>query len=230
MDEILKNIRARLFELQDLTYRDFQAKLMPTVDPGTIIGVRTPMLRQLAKEYAGRPESREFLKRLPHLYYEENNLHAFLLERIKDYDRAMEETEAFLPFIDNWATCDMLCPKVFGKHLPELLEKIRIWIRSSRTYTVRFGLGMLMRYYLDEAFKPKYLELAASVKSEEYYISMMAAWYFATALAKQYDAALPYLTLGRLEPGIHNRTIQKAVESRRITPEQKAFLRSLRIK
>lgn len=224
--EILK----KLFALQDLKYRDFQAKLMPTVDPETVIGVRTPELRRLAKEYAKTPESREFLKLLPHRYYEENNLHGFLLETVKDYGQAMEYVENFLPYINNWATCDMVCPKVFGKHLPELLEKIRVWIASGETYTVRFGLGMLMRFYLDEAFRPEYLELAASLRSEEYYVNMMTAWYFATALAKQYGAALPYLQERRLDPWTHNKTIQKALESRRISEEQKTCLRALRIK
>ena len=224
--EILKT----LFALQDLIYRDFQAKLMPTVDPETVIGVRTPELRRLAKEYAKTPESREFLKLLPHRYYEENNLHGFLLETVKDYGQAMEYVENFLPYINNWATCDMVCPKVFGKHLPELLEKIRVWIASGETYTVRFGLGMLMRFYLDEAFRPEYLELAASLRSEEYYVNMMTAWYFATALAKQYGAALPYLQERRLDPWTHNKTIQKALESRRISEEQKTCLRALRIK
>ena len=224
--EILKT----LFALQDLKYRDFQAKLMPTVDPETVIGVRTPELRRLAKEYAKTPESREFLKLLPHRYYEENNLHGFLLETVKDYGQAMEYVENFLPYINNWATCVMVCPKVFGKHLPELLEKIRVWIASGETYTVRFGLGMLMRFYLDEAFRPEYLELAASLRSEEYYVNMMTAWYFATALAKQYGAALPYLQERRLDPWTHNKTIQKALESRRISEEQKTCLRALRIK
>ena len=224
--EILKT----LFALQALKYRDFQAKLMPTVDPETVIGVRTPELRRLAKEYAKTPESREFLKLLPHRYYEENNLHGFLLETVKDYGQAMEYVENFLPYINNWATCDMVCPKVFGKHLPELLEKIRVWIASGETYTVRFGLGMLMRFYLDEAFRPEYLELAASLRSEEYYVNMMTAWYFATALAKQYGAALPYLQERRLDPWTHNKTIQKALESRRISEEQKTCLRALRIK
>ena len=224
--EILKT----LFALQDLKYRDFQRKLMPTVDPETVIGVRTPELRRLAKEYAKTPESREFLKLLPHRYYEENNLHGFLLETVKDYGQAMEYVENFLPYINNWATCDMVCPKVFGKHLPELLEKIRVWIASGETYTVRFGLGMLMRFYLDEAFRPEYLELAASLRSEEYYVNMMTAWYFATALAKQYGAALPYLQERRLDPWTHNKTIQKALESRRISEEQKTCLRALRIK
>lgn len=215
--------------MRDLKYKEFQAKLMPTVDPDTVIGVRTPELRKYAGELAGTPAAEAFLEELPHAYYEENNLHGFLLEKVKDYDRAMAYVEGFLPYIDNWATCDMVCPKVFGKHLPELLEKIRVWIRSGETYTVRFGLGMLMRFYLDGAFRPEYLELAAGVRSEEYYVNMMTAWYFATALAKQYRAALPYLQECRLDPWTHNKAIQKALESARVSPEHKAFLRTLRL-
>lgn len=230
MNSTVKNIQEQLFALQDLKYRDFQRKLMPTVDPETVIGVRTPELRKLARSYGRQPESREFLKCLPHLYYEENNLHAFLLETIRDYGRAMEEVERFLPYVDNWATCDQMSPKVFGKHLTELLEKIRLWIASPETYTVRFAIGMLMRFYLDEAFRPEYPELVSGVRSEEYYVNMMIAWYFATALAKQYDAVLPYLEQKKLEKWTHNKTIQKAVESYRITPEQKAYLKTLKIK
>ena len=227
---IEREVREKLFAMQDLEYRDFQAKLMPGVDPETVIGVRTPELRKFAAAYAKTPEAGEFLRMLPHRYYEENNLHGFLLEKEKDYGQAVEAVERFLPYINNWATCDMMCPKIFGKHLPELLERIKIWIGSGKTYTVRFGLGMLMRYYLDDAFREEYLELAASVRSEEYYVNMMTAWYFATALAKQYEAALPYLTGRRLEAWTHNKAIQKALESRRITPEQKTYLRTLRVK
>lgn len=230
MNEILRDIRERLFERQDLQYREFQAKLMPTVDPETVIGVRTPELRALAKAYAKTPESREFLKLLPHKYYEENNLHGFLLETVKDYGEAVQYVEAFLPYVDNWATCDMMCPKVFGTHLPQLSDKIREWIEAPGVYTVRYAIGMLMRYYLDDAFLPEYPAMVAAVRSEEYYVNMMIAWYFATALAKQYEAVLPYLTERRLEPWTHNKAIQKAVESRRITAEQKAYLRTLKVK
>lgn len=230
MNEILRDIRERLFERQDLQYREFQAKLMPTVDPETVIGVRTPELRALAKAYAKTPESREFLKLLPHKYYEENNLHGFLLETVKDYGEAVQYVEAFLPYVDNWATCDLLSPKAFRKHPPELRKQIRRWVEDAHTYTVRFGLGMLMNFYLDEGFQMEDLDLAAGVRREEYYVKMMAAWYFATALAKQYDAALPYLRQRRLDRWTHNKTIQKAVESYRITPEQKDELRSLRWK
>ena len=219
-----------LFALQDLTYKEFQCGLMPTVDPDTVIGVRTPALRKLAKDFAKAPETAEFLQTLPHRYYEENNLHGLLISAMRDYDGAVAALHAFLPYVDNWATCDLIRPKVFQKHLPELLEKIEVWLSADRTYTIRFGLEMLMTYYLDDAFCPEYLELAAGVRSGEYYANMMIAWYFATALAKQYDAALPYLRECRLDPWTHNKAIQKSIESRRITDGQKAYLRSLKLK
>lgn len=223
-----ETIRKRLFALQDLGYREFHSRLMPTIDKETIIGVRVPVLRKLAKELAGSPEAQGFLRSLPHSYYEENNLHMFLLENIRDYETAIGEIRRFLPYIDNWATCDCPGPRVFGRHLPELLTEIRSWLKSGHTYTVRFGMGMLMRYYLDEAFSGEYPEMVAAVHSEEYYVKMMIAWYFATALAKQYGAVIPYLEEGRLDRWIHNKTIQKAVESYRITPEQKAYLKTLK--
>ncbi len=229
-NEQVQELQARLFSMQDLKYREFHMKLIPTIDSETIIGVRTPALRKLAKEFSATPEAAEFMKALPHRYYEENNVHAFLLETIHDYDEAVLRLEEFLPYIDNWATCDSLSPKVFSKHLPELLERIRKWLLSEHVYTVRFGLGMLMRHYLDEHFRPEYLSLASSVKSEEYYVKMMIAWYFATALAKQYEATLPYFKEQRLEKWTHNKAIQKAVESFRISPEQKELLRTLKIK
>lgn len=230
MDKKKTAIQQRLFELQDLKYRDFHCRLMPTVDPETVIGVRTPALRALAKELAGSEEAAEFLKNLPHRYYEENNLHGFLIERIKDYGDTVAALDAFLPYVDNWATCDLMSPKVFKKHPDELLLKIDEWLASGETYTVRFGIEMLMSFYLDERFEPLYLEKVARVKSEEYYINMMIAWYFATALAKQYEAALPYIENRRLERWTHNKTIQKAVESYRITDRQKAYLKTLKIK
>ena len=223
-------IRARLFELQDLSYRDFQCKLMPTVDPDTVIGVRTPELRKLAKSFSKEPEAEAFLRTLPHRYYEENNLHGFLIETMKDYSQVIAALDAFLPYVDNWATCDLMSPKIFKKHLPELREQIQVWMASSHTYTIRFGIEMLMTFYLDEQFQPEYLDWVADVHSEEYYVNIMIAWYFATALAKQYDAALPYLQEHRLEPWTHNKAIQKAIESYRITDEQKAYLRSLKVK
>lgn len=227
MSVIEETVQTRLFELQDLKYRDFQCKLMPTVDPETVIGVRTPELRKLAKEFSKEPEAAEFAKILPHRYYEENNLHGFLIETIKDYDQAVAAVDEFLPYVDNWATCDMISPKVFKKHLQELLEKIKEWLKSEHTYTIRFGAEMLMRFYLDEQFKPEYMELVAGVKSQEYYVNMMIAWYFATALAKQYDAVLPYIEQHRLNTWTHNKAIRKAIESYRIADEQKAYLRTL---
>ena len=226
--DIREEILQRLFALQNLKYRDFQAKLMPTVDKSTIIGVRTPELRKLAKEYAKREEIGAFLDKLPHKYYDENNLHGFLLCEEKDFTRVIARLDAFLPYIDNWATCDLLSPKVFKKHRSELLPHIRRWLASDQVYTVRFGIEMLMSHYLDEDFAPEYLDSVAAVESEEYYVNMMIAWYFATALAKQYTAALPILLEQRLAPWTHNKTIQKAVESYRITPEQKAYLRTLK--
>ena len=223
-------ILENLFALQDKAYQEFQSKLMPTISSGTIIGVRTPLLRKLAKELSGTAQAEEFLRILPHEYYEENNLHAFLVERIRDYDTALEETERFLPYIDNWATCDCFCPKVFAKYKAELIISIRQWLESDKLYTVRYAMGMLMRYYLDEEFRPEYLAWVAEVNSEEYYLNMMRAWFFATALAKQPDAALPWLTERRLDPWTHNRTIQKAIESFRIPPERKQELRKLRIR
>ena len=223
-------IRARLFALQDEGYRDFHSRLMPTVPPETVIGVRVPALRRLAKRLAGTPQAEAFLQELPHIYYEENNLHAFLLESIRDYDAALAATEKFLPYIDNWATCDSFCPKVFAKHKEDLLPVLRRWMASDHPYTVRYGMEMLMRYYLDEDFRPEHLAWAAAVHSGEYYINMMRAWYFATALAKQPEAALPWLTARRLDVWTHNKTIQKAVESSRIPAETKAFLRTLRVR
>ncbi len=223
-------IRKRLFEMQDLKYRDFHSGLMPTVDKEKIIGVRTPQLRKFAKELAKTESATEFLKILPHEYYEENNLHAFLIEKIKDYDLCVAQLNRFLPFVDNWATCDMMRPKIFKNHLPQLREQIKIWMASGETYTVRFGIEMLMVFFLDENFKTGYSDEVAAVRSDEYYIKMMAAWYFATALAKHYDEILPYLEQNRLDADTHNKTIQKAVESYRISNEQKAYLRTLKIK
>ena len=227
--EYLNVISEELFALQDTEYQVFQSKLMPTIPPETVIGVRTPLLRKRAKELAGTPQAESFLHDLPHRYYEENNLHAFLIEQIRDYDTALAETERFLPYINNWATCDCFCPKVFAKHKEELLIPLRRWLGSDQTYTVRYAMGMLMRYYLDEDFQPEYLAWVAGVHSEEYYLNMMRAWYFATALAKQPDAALPWLTDRRLDVWTHNKTIQKAAESYRIPPEMKQQLRELRI-
>ena len=221
-------IRAQLFALQDKEYQIFHSRLMPTLPPETVIGVRVPLLRKLAKQLANTPEAETFLQKLPHFYYEENALHAFLLEAVRDYGAALEATEHFLPYVDNWAVCDSFSPKVFAQHKPELLPAIRRWLGSDQVYTVRYGIGMLMRYYLDDDFRSEYLAWVAAVHSEEYYVNMMRAWYFATALAKQPDAALPWLTEKRLDLWTHNKAIQKAVESRRIPPGMKQLLRVLR--
>lgn len=230
MTKINEKIQQNLFEMQDKEYRNFHAALMPTVDKERVIGVRTPNLRKFARKMAKEAEIGAFLSDMPHWYYEENNLHAFIIEQIKDYEECLAEVEKFLPYIDNWATCDMLSPKVFKTHTKELLTSIERWIASNETYTVRFGLGMLMRFYLDDAFETRYLKMAASVRSEEYYVNMMIAWYFATALAKQYDAAIVYLESQKLDVWTHNKAIQKACESYRITKEQKEFLRTLKRK
>ena len=225
-----EEIRAELYTLRDEKYRDFQRKLIPTVRPETVIGVRTPALRAYAKELLKRPDIGEFLSALPHESFDENQLHAFILSEIKDFDRCAAGVERFLPFVDNWATCDQLSPKVFGKHHAELLPLVKAWIASGETYTVRFGIGMLMAHFLDADFDPVYPEWVAALRSEEYYVNMMRAWYFATALAKQYVAVLPYLEQRRLDVWTHNKTIQKAVESYRISDEQKTYLKTLRIK
>ena len=234
-------ILSRLFAMQDVQYRDFQCKLIPNVPSDLFIGIRTPELRKYARELykeekdpaAGsiRQDSflEAFLEDLPHKYFDENQLHAFVISEEKNFDVCIARIERFLPFVDNWATCDQLSPKVFKKNRDALLPCLRKWISSDHTYTVRFAIGMLMQHYLDDAFDPSYPELITSVQSEEYYVRMMIAWYFATALAKQYDAVLPFLEERRLDPWTHNRTIQKAVESYRITPEQKTYLRSLKI-
>ncbi len=225
-----EHLRQQLLALQDKSYRDFHSSLMPTVDKESIIGIRVPILRKFAKEYAKSTEVSGFLASLPHKYYEENNLHAFIIEKISDFDEAIKAVDEFLPYVDNWATCDMMSPKVFAKHPEKLLDKITEWILSDKTYTVRFGMGMLMRYFLDERFDVKHLELTASVKSDEYYVNMMTSWFFATALAKQYEAAVKFIEQKRLAVWTHNKAIQKAVESYRITDEQKKYLKTLKIK
>lgn len=227
---IITNVQTRLFELQDLKYRDFHAKLMPTVNKEKIIGVRTPALRVFAKKYGKTDEAKEYLQILPHQYYEENNLHGLLIEQIKDYDTCLEELERFLPYIDNWATCDMLAVKVVKNHLDTFIDEVYRWMESDHAYTIRFGISMLMRYYLEDAFQMVYPEKVAQIRSEEYYVNMMRAWYFATALAKQYDKILPFIEKQKLDVWTHNKTIQKAIESYRITPEQKEYLRGLKIK
>ena len=223
-----EEIRAELFRLRDGAYRDFQSRLIPTADPKRFIGVRTPELRCLAKKLAGDGDVSGFLAAVPHPYFDENQLHAFIVSGIRDYSDCLEAVERFLPYVDNWATCDQMSPKVFKKHHAELPEAIRRWIGSGETYTVRFGVGMLMQHFLDADFDPAYPEMVAAICSEEYYVRMMEAWYFATALAKQYDAVIPYIEQKRLDPRTHNKTIQKAVESYRIPAPRKEYLRSLR--
>lgn len=222
-----EELQRALFALQDTKYRDMQVRIIPNIDPNTIIGVRTPELRRLAKEME---DGDIFKQALPHQYFEENQVHSFLLERGKDFSATVSDVDKFLPYIDNWATCDQLSPKVFKKHRRELLPHIYRWLQSDHPYSIRYGMEMLMVHYLDEDFDAAYPELVANIRHEDYYVKMMVAWYFATALAKQYDAALPYITEYRLEKWTHNKAIQKAVESYRISPEQKEFLKQYRIK
>ena len=224
------SIRETLFSLRDEKFAAFQARLIPNVAPERIIGVRTPALRKLAKTLRGSGEAEEFLKALPHDFFEENNLHAFLLCEMKDFDACVQAVEDFLPYVDNWATCDQMSTGVFRKNKQALLPYIRCWIASERCYTRRFGTGMLMSHFLDEDFREEYLRLVSDKRSEEYYVNMMIAWYFATALAKQYEAALPYLENRRLDPWVHNKAIQKAVESFRVSDGHKNYLRTLKIR
>ena len=225
----MTEIQQRLFALQDAGYRDFHAALMPTVDKALVIGVRMPALRALAKELKGTELAADFMAQLPHKYYEENNLHAALIGHIRDFDACLAAVERFLPWVDNWATCDRMNPKALAKDKAALLERIRLWLQSGHTYTVRFGMGMLMNHFLEEDFREEYLALVASVQSEEYYIRMMQAWYFATALAKQYEAAVKVLEQRKLGAWVHNKTIQKARESFRVGEEEKIYLKSLKV-
>ncbi len=225
----MTEIQQRLFALQDAGYRDFHAALMPTVDKALVIGVRMPALRALAKELKGTEPAADFMAQLPHKYYEENNLHAALIGHIRDFDACMAAVERFLPYVDNWATCDMMNPRALTKDKAALLERIRLWLQSGHTYTVRFGMEMLMNHFLEEDFREEYPALVASVQSEEYYVRMMQAWYFATALAKQYEVAVTYLEQRRLGAWVHNKTIQKARESFRVSQEQKEYLKSLKV-
>ena len=218
----------RICAAAEENYGDFNAKLIPTVPREQILGVRLPILRALARELRESPEAAVFLDTLPHAYHEENCLHAFLLEQIRDYDRCLAAVERFLPYVDNWAVCDSISPKCFRRHRPELLSAVRGWLASERPYTKRFGIKMLMAHFLDEAFSPEYLDLVSVIESEEYYVNMMRAWYFATALAKQYESTVPLLEDMRLDRWTHNKTVQKAVEGYRISPEQKEYLKTLR--
>ena len=228
--EVIQKVQQDLFTMQDLKYRDFHAKLMPTVDKDSVIGVRVPMLRAYAKKFGKTEEARQFLEILPHQYYEENNLHGLLIDQMKDYELCIEELIRFLPYINNWATCDILSVKAVKGHLDSYIKNIYQWLESDYTYTIRFGINMLMRYYLEEEFKIEYPEKVAAIRSEEYYVNMVRAWYFATALAKKYDQVLPFLEEQKMDVWTHNKTIQKAIESYRITLEQKEYLRTLKIK
>ena len=224
------DLHKELKKLQDLKYRDMQVKIIPTVEPSSIIGVRTPELKAMAKEILKSGDYEDFLKDLPHIYFEENQLHAFIISGMKDADECFEELEKFLPYVDNWATCDQMSPKVFKKRKDELLKRIKVWIASDETYTIRFGVGMLMEHFLDDDYDVKYASMVAKIRSDEYYVNMMIAWYFATALAKQYETIVPFIEKKKLDKWTHNKAIQKSVESYRITDEQKAYLKTLRIK
>lgn len=227
---ITGEIRKELKKLQDNGYREMQVTIIPTLEADSIIGVRTPALRQLAKEFAKREDISEFLSDLPHKFFEENQLHAFILSGMKDAESCIRLVDEFLPYVDNWATCDQMSPKVFKKHKQLLLEYVDKWIRSEHTYVKRFAIGMLMEHFLDEDFKTSYLTKVSKIRSEEYYVNMMIAWYFATALAKQYEDTLPFIEKQKLDKWTHNKSIQKAVESYRITPEQKEYLKTLKRK
>lgn len=221
-------IREQLFSLRDEKYAQFQSKLTPTVSPDKFIGVRVPEARKLAKSLMKELAAADFLNALPHTYYDEDMLHGLLISEMRDYEACVKAVDEFLPFVDNWAVCDIMSPKVFRRHKPELLEKIRVWSLSPHTYTCRFGMEMLMTHFLDDDFQPAFLEIPASVQSEEYYVNMMIAWFFATALAKQWEAAVPYLERNCLSVWVHNKTIQKSCESYRITAEQKEYLKTLK--
>ena len=225
----MTDLQKKLTELSDAEYAAFQAKLTPGVPEQSFIGVRVPVLRKFAAEYLKDPACAGFIASLPHDYYDENMLHGILLSKMKDYDACVREVDRFLPYVDNWAVCDIMSPKVFAKHKAELLGKIREWSASQETYTCRFGLEMLMTHFLDADFKPEVLEIAAAARSEDYYVKMMVAWFFATALAKQWDSTVPTIENRLLAPWTHNKTIQKSVESYRITDEQKQYLRSLKV-
>jgi len=223
-EDILKELSRR----RDKEYLAFQSALIPTVGKDAFIGVRTPDLRAMAKEFSKREDVTDFLRALPHSYFDQNQLHAFIISEWKDFSSCLSEVERFLPYVDNWATCDQMTPKAFSKHRAELLPHIRAWLSSDAVYTVRFGVKMLMDHFLGEAFSPIYLEWVAALRSEEYYINMMAAWYFATALAKQQQSALAYFTKKRLPPVVLKKAVQKALESFRVSENTKAMLRTLR--
>ena len=230
MTDTEKYVCEKLFSMQDLKYKAFHSKLMPTVESDLVIGVRTPELRKFAKEFSKTEMSEEFLQNLPHKYYEENNLHAFMISSMKDFDKTVEKLNDFLPYVDNWATCDMMRPVTFKKHRTELLSEIEKWLKSDKPYTVRFAIEMLMVHFFEENFDVSYPHKVADIRSDEYYVRMMVAWYFATALAFQYEKILPFIENKTLDPWTHNKAIQKAIESYRITNEQKDYLKTLKMK
>ena len=223
-------IQKELFSLQDKEYMKFLSKLTPNVSEDTIIGVRIPEIRKLAKKLVKNNEYEDFLKELPHKYYDENLLHGAIISESKDFEKCIKLLDNFLPFVDNWAVCDTISPKIFKKYKKELIEKIKEWSQSDKTYTCRFGVEMLMTHFLDEDFKKEYLEMVANIHSEEYYVKMVVAWFFATALAKQWDYAVIYLENNRLDVWVHNKTIQKARESLRILEDKKGYLKGLKRK
>lgn len=229
----MQEITEQLITMKDEVYKNFHGKLMPTINPDTILGVRVPLLRKFSNQLSkslSKEEIERFMSELPHRYYEENNIHAFLIEKINDYEECIAALDKFLPYVDNWATCDMMNPKIFKKNTRKLFDKIEEWMSSSHVYTIRFGIGMLMRFYLDDDFSTQYLDMTANVVSDEYYVNMMKAWFFATALAKQYEATLPYIQHNRLDIWSHNKAIQKAIESFRVPKEHKDELRSYKRK
>ncbi len=226
----MTEIQSLLFSYEDKEYKEFNSKLIPNIEKITQIGVRIPDIRRIAKEIKGSEIAKEFINTLPHKYFEENNLHGYLIEAIKDFDECLIETEKFLPHIDNWATCDTISPKVFKKNLPFVEEKTKEWLSSSHTYTVRFGISMLMKFFLDESFNPEHLNWVQKIKSDEYYINMMRAWYFQTAMTKQRKTVIPYFTEKKLDKWTHNKAIQKCIESYRIADSDKELLKALKTK
>ena len=226
----MNSIKEDLLKMQDKDYRDFQIKLLPTVNPNTVIGVRTPELRKYAKKLIKENIYTAFLEELPHRYFDENQLHAFIISELKDYNECISYINKFLPLVDNWATCDQMSPKIFKKNHEDLVKQIKKWIKSKDTYAIRFGICTLMQHYLDEDFKIEYLSIISKIKSKEYYVNMMIAWFFATALAKKYKETIPIIENQKLDTWTHNKTIQKAIESYRITQEQKEYLKSLKRK
>lgn len=228
MEEMKNDIVKSLYALQDAVYGDFSAKLIPNISRDCFIGVRTPQLRKMAKDMVKSGEYKDFISCLPHKYFEENQLHAFIISEIHDFDMAIKETERFLFYVDNWATCDQMSPRVFKKNLGVVEKYVSKWIKSKDVYTVRFGIKTLMQYWLDDNFDIRYADMVANIKSKEYYINMMRAWYFATAAAKQFDTVLPYFQRGKQDEWTRLRAIQKATESFRVSDKHKEILRALR--